>query len=173
MNDHDDNEDEIEFGELTALIIDDDPITVDFIQTLLQSCGMKEIRHARDGSQAIKVIQSFAPSFIILDHMMEPMDGVEFSRWVRRDAQSLNQYVPIMMLTAMLDKVSILEARDAGVNEIVAKPISLDMLEKRLISMMKTHRKFVRSKAYVGPDRRRREKQRIEKSDRRRIDLTE
>ena len=44
MNNHDDNEDEIEFGELTALVIDDDPITVDFIQTLLQSCGMKEIR---------------------------------------------------------------------------------------------------------------------------------
>ena len=49
----------------------------------------------------------------------------------------------------------VLEARDSGVNEILAKPISIKSLHSRLVSIIEQPRPFVKSKNYFGPCRRR------------------
>jgi DNA-binding response OmpR family regulator len=50
----------------------------------------------------------------------------------------------------------VLQARDAGVNEFIAKPVSVKTLMQRLVAVIESPRPYVRTEAYFGPCRRRR-----------------
>ena len=84
------------------------------------------------------------------------MDGVEFTRNVRTGASSRNVYLPITMMTSHSALCRIVEARDAGVTEFIAKPINAQTLCARISSVIGRPRPFVRSAAFFGPCRRRR-----------------
>ncbi len=86
---------------------------------------------------------------------MEPLDGLDFVRLVRTAKDSANPYVPIIMLTGYTEYRRVVEARDAGVNEFLAKPISARALYQRFASIIDNPRSFIKTKNYFGPDRRR------------------
>jgi DNA-binding response OmpR family regulator len=60
------------------------------------------------------------------------------------------------MITGHSERARITEARDAGINEILIKPISATQLYQRIKSVIDMPRQFVESDGYFGPDRRRR-----------------
>jgi DNA-binding response OmpR family regulator len=59
------------------------------------------------------------------------------------------------MLTGHSDKRRVMMARDAGVTEFLAKPISAKALYQRIINVVVSPRPFIKTKNYFGPDRRR------------------
>jgi len=63
--------------------------------------------------------------------------------------------VPIILVTAAADRASVRAARDAGVNLLMAKPISLESVRKRIDMALNERREFIMNESYVGPDRRR------------------
>jgi two-component system chemotaxis response regulator CheY len=63
--------------------------------------------------------------------------------------------VPIVMLTGHSEKKRVIAARDAGVTEFLAKPISAKALYQRVLNIVANPRPFIRTKSYFGPDRRR------------------
>jgi len=65
--------------------------------------------------------------------------------------------VPIIMLTGHTEMHRVIEARDSGVHEFIAKPISAKGLYSRIKSIIDKPRQFVRVGLYFGPDRRRRQ----------------
>ena len=65
--------------------------------------------------------------------------------------------VPIMMVTGYAEKQLVEAARDAGITEFRAKPVTVDGAEVRLLSLMDNPRQFIRSSGFVGHDRRRRQ----------------
>ena len=81
--------------------------------------------------------------------------GLDFVIRVRTAEDSPNPYVPIIMLTGHADKEHVMAARDAGVHEFLAKPVSPRNVYGRLISVLNNSRSFVRVGDYFGPDRRR------------------
>jgi DNA-binding response OmpR family regulator len=87
---------------------------------------------------------------------MKPMDGIAFAREVRNNAGSPNPYIPIIMVTGHTERRRIEQARDAGVTEIMAKPITAGNLFQRIGEIVERPRAFVKSLTYFGPDRRRR-----------------
>ena len=60
------------------------------------------------------------------------------------------------MLSGHSEVSRVLQARDAGVNEFVVKPISVKSLFSRIDSLINKPRKFIRTGHFFGPDRRRR-----------------
>lgn len=86
---------------------------------------------------------------------MEPDDGLHLVKWVRTSPDSPDNFLPIIMVTGHTEKARITEARDAGINEFMAKPVSAKALYRRLVSVIEHPRQFVRTKTYFGPDRRR------------------
>ena len=86
---------------------------------------------------------------------MKPMDGLEFTRRVRNDEHSPNPFVPIIMITGHTEKHRVEAARDAGVTEFLAKPITAHNLFARIAEIVERPRAFVRCDNYFGPDRRR------------------
>lgn len=88
---------------------------------------------------------------------MEPIDGLEFSRMLRDDPTHPATRVPVMMITGFAEKQYVEAARDAGVSEFLAKPVTVDGVAARLRSVIENPRPFIRSSSFTGPDRRRRQ----------------
>jgi CheY-like chemotaxis protein len=139
-----------------VLVVDDNHYMRVIVSTMLRSMGITLIREASDGIEALEIVRDWRPDVVILDLMMEQLDGVEFTKLVRRGTDSPNPYVPIIMMTGHTDRRHVLEARDAGVNEFIAKPLTARALIDRLKSVINNERGWVKAATYVGPDRRRR-----------------
>lgn len=127
------------------------------IVSLLKAMGVRRTRQAQDGGHALKVLKQFDADIIIVDWNMEPVDGLEFAKRVRTSDDSPNIYVPLIMLTGHTDACRVFQARDAGVNEFLAKPISAKKLYLRIKAIIDTPRQFIRTPTYFGPDRRRKD----------------
>jgi two-component system chemotaxis response regulator CheY len=74
---------------------------------------------------------------------------------IRQPGANANPYVPIIMLTGHSEKKRVVAARDAGVTEFLAKPISAKSLYQRILNVVANPRPFIKTKSYFGPDRRR------------------
>ena len=138
-----------------VLVLDDNRHMRSLVKSILHALGVKEICEASDAPEAFKELQHFHADMIIADWYMEPLDGLDFVRLVRTAKDSPNPYVPIIMLTGYTEYQRVCEARDAGVNEFLAKPISAKALYMRFASIIDNPRAFIRTKTYFGPDRRR------------------
>jgi CheY-like chemotaxis protein len=148
---------EEEYGELRVLVVEDDRPSRLLTAAYLEELGVTQIKEAQDGEEALRVLRGYSADVIVCDMVMEPMDGVTFVRRVRTDSQSANPYVPIILVTANADRTSVRAARDAGVNLLMAKPITLEALRKRINVVLNERREFIMNQSYVGPDRRRQE----------------
>ena len=137
------------------LIVDPNVFMRSLIKNVLQVFGAEKFIEANDGADAFKAMQNLAPDIIITEWMMDPLDGLEFTRLVRTGKDSPNPFVPIIMTTAYSEMQRVVEARDAGITEFIAKPLSAKTLMARVTAVIERPRPFIRSTRYFGPDRRR------------------
>jgi two-component system, chemotaxis family, chemotaxis protein CheY len=148
--------DGLRFDKLRVLVVDDNQHMRKLIITVLQAVGVRDLFEAPDGEHAWKTLRETNPDIIILDWQMDGMTGLEFASLIRNSPRSPNVYVPIIMLTGHTNLDHVRQARDAGVNEFLAKPVSVKAILSRLINVIEHPRNFVRTKTYFGPCRRRR-----------------
>ena len=141
---------------LNVLTLDDNRNMRTLIESILFALGVRHIHEAHDVKQAFHDLRYFHADIVITDWNMEPLNGLDFVRMVREGEDSPNPYVPIIMLTGHTELHRVCEARDAGVNEFLAKPISATALYSRLTTIIEFPRPFIRTKTYFGPCRRRR-----------------
>ena len=96
------------------------------------------------------------PDVIFLDWMMDGMSGIDVVKEIRTSPKSPNPFVPVIMLTGHTSLQHVQTARDAGVTEFLAKPVSAKGVMSRLVAVIENPRPYVRTKVYYGPCRRRR-----------------
>ena len=145
----------IEFNKLRFLICDDNAHMRRILRTLLHSFGAREVNEAEDGATALEMFIHYVPDIVICDWAMPIFDGIELTQMIRQPNGSGNPYVPIILLTGHCDKRRVMTARDAGVTEFLAKPISAKALYQRVLNVVANPRPFIRTRSYFGPDRRR------------------
>ena len=104
---------------LTALVVDDSITMRRVTQRLLERNGFHVVT-AKDGVEAITVLQDHRPDIILLDVEMPRMDGYEFARHVRNDAGMAG--VPIIMVTSRVSEKHRARAIEIGVNDYLGKP---------------------------------------------------
>ncbi len=137
------------------LVVEDNDFMREVILQVLKALGAGEVRTASNGADGLKELQDYPADIVIVDWEMQPVDGIEFIKTVRTADDSLNPFQPIIMLTGHSERRRIIEARDAGVNEYVVKPISANTLFERIEALIERPRPFVRLESFFGPDRRR------------------
>ncbi|WP_142848579.1 response regulator [Telmatospirillum sp. J64-1] len=142
---------------LNFLVVDDNKHMRALVKTILHALGSKNVLEAADGADAFKELRHFPADIIICDWNMSPLDGLDFVRLVRTGKDSPNPFAAIIMLTGHTEMHRVVEARDAGVHEFLAKPISAKGLYSRIRSIIEKPRPFIRTATYFGPDRRRKE----------------
>lgn len=142
-------------NDVQVLMVDDNRQMRMLLRCLLRAGGLSNVIEAETAAEAFEVIRSRQIDLVIVDWMMQPVDGLEFTRMMRLDRASPNPYMPILMLTAHTEASRVAAARDAGVTGFIKKPISTRLLFNRVASALTDTRSFIRSFDFFGPDRRR------------------
>jgi len=159
-----------DLARLQVLLVDDNAHMLQIVRTILRGFGCRSIFECRDPAEAFDLTRNESIDLIVVDYRMDLLDGLEFTRLIRTAKDSANPYVPIILLTAYTERSRITEARDAGVSEVCAKPVTAEQLWLKISSCVNNIRPFVRAKTYCGPDRRRRSGANYFGPDRRRDD---
>jgi chemosensory pili system protein ChpA (sensor histidine kinase/response regulator) len=102
-----------------ALVVDDSITVRRVTQRLLERNGMRVLT-AKDGLEAIGVMQDHRPDIILLDIEMPRMDGYEFARQVRNNPDT--EELPIIMITSRVGDKHRARAIEVGVNDYLGKP---------------------------------------------------
>lgn len=147
---------DLDISGLKVLIVDDNRNMRRLVKSVLVALGVKTVAEAENGADAVKALVNFEADFVICDWNMKPIDGIEFTNLIRKDEDSPNIYLPIIMLSGHTEMGRIVAARDAGVNEFLAKPVSATNLYQRVKAIIDAPRNYIRTPSYFGPDRRRR-----------------
>ncbi|MFC6855513.1 response regulator [Marivibrio halodurans] len=145
----------LDLRRLSVLVVDDNHHMRFLIRGILQSFGIRDVHECTDGHDAFGALKVNPVDIVILDWVMQPVDGLEFTRRLRTDTESPDPFLPIIMLTAHTEKHRIEAARDAGISEFLAKPVTPIDLYSRIHAVIEHPRPFVRIGDYFGPDRRR------------------
>jgi two-component system, cell cycle response regulator len=115
---------------LRVLVVEDDPIVRQLLQSWLEDACQHTVAVATNGREALERAVDFAPHIVITDWRMPEMDGVELCRALR--SSSWGQHVYVLMLTAAEQESELVVAFDAGVDDYVSKPPNLRALGARL-----------------------------------------
>jgi CheY-like chemotaxis protein len=142
---------------LRVLVADDNQHMRAILVVMLNSFGIKAIREVKDGADGMEALRRWPADLAVVDFQMEPVDGVAFTRMVRTAPDTPNPYLPIIMLTGHSEMARVTEARDAGVNEFIVKPLTAKVLVDRINACIYRQRPFIRCEGYFGPDRRRKD----------------
>jgi two-component system OmpR family response regulator len=105
----------------TILVVDDSPFIVDVFVTMLERGGYRTVA-AYGGGECLEILKTVTPDLILLDIMMEPMDGWETLERIKEDPAT--KEIPVLMLTAK--QLTPVEAQEYGIfiEDYVLKPIT-------------------------------------------------
>jgi two-component system OmpR family response regulator len=105
----------------TVMVVDDSPFIVDIFVTMLERGGYKTLA-AYGGEEALETLRTVKPDLILLDIMMEPMDGWETLMHIKNNSGTKD--IPVMMLTAK--QLTPTEAQEYGIyiEDYIMKPIT-------------------------------------------------
>src|ERR1044071_3558478 len=120
-----------------VLIVDDEMTARETLIAMLEGEGY-DLRVAKDGTQALQMLEELQPDLILLDVMMPGMDGYEVCRRVRSTPQLAE--VPIILLTALDDRASLVRGIEAGADDFLSKPADRRELTARVRTITRLNR---------------------------------
>ena len=118
---------------ITALVVDDSITMRRVTQRLLERHGVRVLT-ARDGMDAVTVLQDHTPDVILLDIEMPRMDGYQFATHVRNDPGARD--IPIIMITSRSGEKHRARAIEIGVNDYLSKPYQEDQLIRAITGLL-------------------------------------
>lgn len=139
------------------------------IKSLFQQLGFTHVVVAHSAAEAVFMMRQVRVDMVLVDaqlyttkqeHSVEPewesLNGIEFVRRLRHAITSPNRFAPAIVLSDTFTEQDIRRARDAGVNELLMKPLSAKDFCERVTQIFDKPRNFVTAQDYKGPCRRRR-----------------
>lgn len=117
---------------MRVLLVEDNEINCEIVEFMLRDAGA-EVVTARDGKAAVDAFSASAPGTfdcVLMDLMMPVMSGYEATRVIRRLDRADAEAVPIIALSANAFEEDVALAKDAGMNEHLAKPVDIGKMLK-------------------------------------------
>jgi len=147
---------ELDFQNISVLIVEGHDLMRHLLAAALRTLGCTRVACVSDGVAAMAFLADAAPDLVITDSGTPPFDGIGLADYIRNDPSSRDPRVPIIMACGRADAISSAAAHDAGVNELLVKPLSLKVLRKSICNAVLRARPSLGTADYFGPDRRRR-----------------
>ncbi len=119
------------------LIVDDDPMMLDVLTSLLEDKGRVVL--ARSGQDAIAKTRTLAPDLILLDYLMPDIDGLAVCRLLKQDPVSAA--IPVLILTASDEDALEVEALEAGAADFLCKPLKPSVARARVETQLELLRR--------------------------------
>ena len=122
---------------IKILIADDEPNQLELMAFNLNSSGFICIK-ARNGEEALQLIEDSSPDLVILDWMMPNMSGIDLCRSLR--SRSETKYLPIIILSARSEDSDKSLGLDSGADDYISKPFSPKELISRVNALLRRTR---------------------------------
>ncbi len=136
------------------LVVDPSPASARMLTELLHNIWPGQVWSATSTASGLSLADSVDPRLIFVEYEGPGLDGVIFTRKIRRSSFRCRK-TPVIMVTAQATPGVILAARDSGVHEFLRKPYNYKDLARRIEAVTRYPRGWVEAVGYVGPDRRR------------------
>lgn len=141
-----------------ALLAESNEYNARLTEALLRQCGISTVTLASSAEAAIKMLAQTAFDIVICDLDVKPQGGIELLKLIRDRKINPHYRVPVIVTCGAANIEAVVKARDSGMSEFLSRPISPKALYAKLHSALENGRPFVETDVYVGPDRRRKEK---------------
>ncbi len=112
---------------MKILLVDDSRTIRNIQKNTLKTLGHTDVMEAGDGLEALALLADDRPDLMLVDWNMPNMDGITLVKRVRENDKTL----PMIMVTTEAEKSRVLEALQAGVNNYVVKPFTVDTLAEK------------------------------------------
>jgi CheY-like chemotaxis protein len=146
-----------DLSKLSVLIVEDNKFMRTTIYQLLYGLGGRKVVQASDAEQARLYLRDTSFDLVLMDwELNKPVSGLDLLKEIRAGSDGNIAMTPVVMLTANSSRANVETARDAGVTEFIAKPISAMSLYEKVCVIIEDPRQYVKASGYFGPDRRRR-----------------
>jgi len=139
------------FDDVTILLADDSETMSSMIGSVLRALGSGRVLTVANGLDALQILTAERVDLVITDWRMQPVDGLELVRRMRSGTEQQDRFVPIIMMTAYTEPERVTQALEAGVSDILVKPVTVDLLCKRLTRLIEKPRPFIKTDSYFGP----------------------
>ncbi len=116
----------------TALVVDDDEALLSFMYDELSESYT--VLKARDGVEALEVMETNKPDIVVSDIMMPRMDGIELCRHIKSDRDT--SIIPLILLSSKYSLDTKVEGLEAGADDYITKPFNMDVLKLRIKKMI-------------------------------------
>jgi signal transduction histidine kinase len=116
------------------LIVDDEERNVKLVKGMIMS-EKYEVATATCGQDALEYLESDLPDLIVLDVMMPDIDGFEVCRRLKQDEAT--RHIPILMVTALMEKEHRVKAMEVGADDFLSKPVDRTELLVRVKSLLR------------------------------------
>lgn len=113
------------------LYVEDEVFLAKVVKESLERIG-HEVVHLPDGKDVVNIFLKIKPDICILDIMLPYKNGYEIAKEVR----NVNQSIPIIFLTAKSQTKDLVEGFQAGGNDYIKKPFSMEELQVRIVNLM-------------------------------------
>lgn len=120
--------------EFTILVVDDNPINIDFAAQTIKSMG--KVRFATSGAKALEVCEDFSPDLVLLDIMMPEMDGYQVFQALQDNP--LTESIPVIFLTAKSEDEEIAKGLQMGAVDYITKPFNPKILQARVANQKRS-----------------------------------
>lgn len=120
------------------LVVEDEAYIQQVLCVYLTYSGF-EVCGASNGQEAIRLIPAFCPHLIVLDLMMQPVDGWEVLRWLHRErpaGEASFSHIPVLVLTARTQLIDQARGYEAGAVEYMTKPTQPSMVVERIHALL-------------------------------------
>jgi two-component system alkaline phosphatase synthesis response regulator PhoP len=117
-----------------VLVVDDNQQNRELLQAYLEDVHCRAVP-ARDGLDALKIIDREPPDLILLDVMMPKMSGFEVCKRIKNDPKTSD--IPVIMVTALNEFGDIERGIDSGTDDFLSKPVNKLELLTRVKTMLK------------------------------------
>lgn len=123
------------------LVVDDDEMNLNIAKMILEKKLLCRVLIASGGEQALEILRRQFVSLVLLDILMPEMDGIETLQQIRANEKFEN--LPVIMLTATVDKDTIKKTKNLGVSEYIKKPfLPKDLLDRVSKKLAETERRL-------------------------------
>jgi ligand-binding sensor domain-containing protein/signal transduction histidine kinase/CheY-like chemotaxis protein/AraC-like DNA-binding protein len=131
----------------TILVVEDDDEIRNYVCKKMKD--RYQIVAARDGEEALHILEQQAVSLIVTDIMMPHVDGLQLTESVRTDVRF--SHIPIVLLTAKDSLQTNIEGLEKGADAYIAKPFSMKLLKTTVANLL-TSRAKLRAAFMSSPD---------------------
>ncbi len=146
----------VDLRNASVLVVDADEEVRGFTSSICRTLRFGTILGAANVNHAFELLISEKVDLLLCGWGAAPLACADFVKKLRASKVIPNNAVPVIVLTSHSGQEAVKEARDAGVDDFISRPMAMTRLLNSFLSVLCMPRTYVRCESYTGPCRRRR-----------------